>query len=69
MQNIDLRTETHHYLGGILNHLECQPIIVGGVEDHVHLLTTRSRTCQVSDMVKELKRDSSLWIKEQYLWD
>ena len=57
------RLEMHRYLGGILNGLECPPIIVGGVEDHVHLLCVLSRTCAPADMVKEVKRSSSLWIK------
>jgi hypothetical protein len=48
---------------GILANLSCQPIIVGGVEDHVHLLCALARTCTASDMVKEAKRGSSLWIK------
>src|SRR5438309_2290978 len=60
-----LRAELHSYLGGILNHLQCQSIIVGGVEDHVHLLSSLSRTSAMADMVKELKRGSSLWIKER----
>jgi REP element-mobilizing transposase RayT len=58
-----LRDEMHHYLGGILTKLDCQPIIVGGVEDHVHLLCALARTCTASDMVKEVKRGSSIWIK------
>ena len=58
-----LRDELHRYLGGILANLECQPIIVGGVEDHVHLLCALSRTCDVAAMVKEVKRGSSLWLK------
>jgi REP element-mobilizing transposase RayT len=33
-----IREEMHRYLGGIVSHLDCQPIIVGGVEDHVHFL-------------------------------
>ncbi len=37
--------------------------MVGGVEDHVHLLTALSRTCEPAEMVKEVKRGSSLWIK------
>ena len=57
------REELHHYIGGILNHLECQPIIVGGVEDHVHFLCALSRTCEAAEMVKEVKRGSSLWLK------
>ena len=59
------REEMHCYLGGILSRLDCQPIIMGGVEDHVHLLATLSRTCQAAEMVKEIKRGSSLWIKER----
>jgi putative transposase len=58
-----LREEVHRYLGGILTHLDCQPIIVGGVEDHVHLLCALARTCEAALMVKEVKRSSSLWIK------
>jgi putative transposase len=58
-----LREELHRYLGGILVNLDCQPIIVGGVEDHIHLLAALSRTCQASAMIKEVKRGSSIWLK------
>jgi putative transposase len=58
-----IREELHRYLGGILHNHDCQPIIVSGVEDHVHLLSTLSRTCSPADMVKEIKRGSSLWLK------
>jgi REP element-mobilizing transposase RayT len=69
-----VREELHRYLGAILAHLDCQPIIVGGVEDHVHLLSALSRTCQPAEMVKEVKRGSSLWLKtksselENFAW-
>ena len=58
-----LRAELHRYLGGILTNHDCQPLIVGGVADHVHLLSTLSRTCKAAEMVKEVKRGSSLWLK------
>ena len=58
-----VRDELHHYIGGILNGMDCPPVIVGGVEDHVHVLCALSRTCAPADMVKEVKRSSSLWIK------
>lgn len=57
------REELHRYIGGILNQLDCQSVIVGGVEDHVHVLCVLSRTCQAAEMVKEIKRGSSLWLK------
>ena len=59
------REELHRYLGGILTNLDCQPITIGGVEDHVHLLCALSRTCEPAEMVKELKRGSSLWLKSR----
>ena len=58
------RQEVHSYLGGIVNHLGCQSIIVGGVSDHVHLLASLARTCEPAQIVKELKRSSTLWIKQ-----
>jgi REP element-mobilizing transposase RayT len=61
----ELRAEMHRYLGGILNKLDCKSVIVGGVEDHVHLLATLARTRDAAEMVKEVKRGSSLWIKER----
>ena len=69
-----LREELHSYVGGVLNNLNCQSILVGGVEDHVHILSTLSRTRQAAEMVKEVKRGSSIWIKtkdprlEQFAW-
>ena len=63
MRDRVLREEVHRYLGGILANLDCQPVIVGGVEDHVHLLSALSRTCEVAELVKEVKRGSSLWLK------
>jgi REP element-mobilizing transposase RayT len=58
-----LREELHRYFGGILTNLECQPLIIGGVEDHVHLLFAHSRTTAVAEVVKELKRGSTVWLK------
>jgi REP element-mobilizing transposase RayT len=63
LRDPSIRDELHRYIGGILLKLDCQPVIVGGVEDHIHLLCALSRTCSAADMAKEVKRGSSLWIK------
>ena len=39
--------------------------MVGGVEDHVHILCRLAKTIAVSDLIRELKRDSSKWIKNE----
>jgi len=59
------RESLHAYLGGISNTLDCPPIIVGGIEDHVHLLARFGRSIAQAEWVKELKRVSNLWLKEQ----
>jgi REP element-mobilizing transposase RayT len=58
-----LRDELHRYLGGVFSNHDCQPILVGGVEDHVHVLSTLSRTASVAEVIKEAKRASSVWLK------
>jgi len=63
LQDKLLREEMHLYLGGILANLDCQPIVVGGTADHVHLLCVLSRANSVAEIVKEVKRGSSLWVK------
>jgi putative transposase len=65
LRPVTLREELHRYLGGILSNLDCQPVIVGGVEDHIHFLSALSRTCEAAVMIKEVKRGSSLWLKTQ----
>ena len=65
LQDEGMREELHRYLGGILGTLGCPPVVVGGVSDHVHLLARLSRTCAAAEMVKELKRGSTIWIKKR----
>lgn len=60
-----LRTDLHAYLGGICKQLDCSPIIVGGIEDHTHLLARIGRTISQAQWVKELKRVSNLWLKDR----
>jgi REP element-mobilizing transposase RayT len=36
--NPKLRIELHPYIGGIIRDLKGEPIEIGGVEDHIHIL-------------------------------
>ena len=65
LQHSALRNETHKYIGGTCNNLDCPVLCVGGAADHVHLLCRLSRSVAVADLVKELKRDSSKWLKSK----
>jgi putative transposase len=63
LQDAALREELHRYLGGTCNKLECPVLCVGGVADHVHLLCRLDRTTSIAVLVRELKRESSQWLK------
>jgi REP element-mobilizing transposase RayT len=58
-----IRQELHKYMMGILQGLECWPLALDGVEDHVHCLCQLSRKIAVMDLIEELKTSSSKWIK------
>jgi REP element-mobilizing transposase RayT len=62
-----IRGKLHAYLFGICEHQSSPALKIGGVEDHVHLLCRLSKQGDVSSLIRELKRDSSKWIKEQSL--
>jgi putative transposase len=60
-----VRDKLHSQFAAISKTLDCPPILVGGVEDHVHLLARLGRTITQADWVKEVKRVSNGWLKEQ----
>jgi REP element-mobilizing transposase RayT len=63
LQRMALRLELHQYLGGVCRALDSPSILVGGVADHVHILCQLSRTHSVAEVVREMKRESSKWLK------
>jgi len=58
-----VRDEMHAYLGGTCNAVGCPVLIVGGVADHVHILCSLTRKLSVADVIGEVKRESSKWVK------
>ena len=59
----DVESELYAYLGGILQKNKSVPIAINGVEDHVHILCIMSKNIALADLLEELKRNSSRWIK------
>lgn len=58
-----IKDQLFSYLGGICKNLECNPIIVGGHKEHVHILCMLSRKIALMKLIEELKTHSSKWIK------
>jgi REP element-mobilizing transposase RayT len=65
LNDSSLRAELHDYLGGLVAHHGGKSLGVGGVADHVHLLVVLPKTLALCDLVRDLKRGSSLWIKKR----
>ncbi len=59
----DVRPELHKYLATILKEFDPPAILIGSVEDHVHILFSHFKNHALIKMVEELKKDSSKWIK------
>src|SRR2546430_270658 len=57
------RDDMHAFLGGVSNKLGCPPIAVDGAEDHVHILVRFGRNLSIASWIKEVKRNSSLYVK------
>ena len=65
LKNRDDRLRVHEFIGGISREQACSPFIVGGTADHVHLLASLGRSVSQAELIKEVKRASSLWIKKE----
>ncbi len=59
------RERFHQYLGGTVRGLGGVAESVGGVADHVHLLVSLRTTDAPADIVRELKKASSLWAAQE----
>jgi putative transposase len=59
------RPDLHGFLGGCLKQLDAFPQEIGGVADHVHLLIGIKPVHAIADLVRETKRVSSEWVKDE----
>lgn len=57
------KSELYAYIGSIIKNNQSIPIIINGVEDHVHILCVMSKNIALAKLVEEIKRHSSRWIK------
>ncbi|MGY6561334.1 MAG: IS200/IS605 family transposase [Luteibaculaceae bacterium] len=68
------RDEVFKYISGIIKEKGQKPIIVNGVEDHVHIFVGLKPTHAISDLARDIKNNSSKYInennflKEKFSW-
>jgi putative transposase len=61
----EIEPELYAYIGGVLKKRETVLIAANGTANHVHLLISMSKNFPLSDLVREVKKASSLWIKQK----
>jgi REP element-mobilizing transposase RayT len=61
-----IRPKLYSYIAGILKAKKCACCNIGGTSDHIHILCDVPKTMSSSDLIKEIKMSSSLWIKTQH---
>ena len=68
------RQEVFKYMAGIIKNKGQKPIIINGVEDHVHVFLGLKPAMALSDLVRDIKNNSSnfinehSWIKGKFNW-
>lgn len=59
-----IQERLYEYIGGTLRAKKSELIEIGGVQDHVHILARLSPLIAVSDLVRDVKANSSKWMNE-----
>jgi REP element-mobilizing transposase RayT len=68
------REEVFKYMSGIIKNKGQKPMIVNGVEDHVHVFVGLKPSMALSDLVRDVKNNScnfindQKWIRGKFCW-
>ncbi len=54
------------YMVTIAREINVEPLIINGVEDHVHMLVSIPSTITIAEVMKKIKAVSSLWISRTF---
>jgi len=58
----------YSFIWGILKNKKCHLYRIGGIEDHVHIVTHIHPTVAIADLVKDIKLAASSFIKNESLF-
>ncbi len=59
----NVRPRMHAYVATICRNLGAEFVCVGGVTDHVHIVTTLPRTVSQAEFIEQIKKTSSKWFR------
>ena len=59
------KDELYKYISGIIANKDQKLMIVNGVPNHIHLLIGTKPNCNLSDLIRDIKANSSKWMNEK----
>ena len=59
------KDELYKYICGIISNKEQKVYAIGGISDHIHILLSIKPNTTISDLVRDIKANSSKWINEK----
>jgi putative transposase len=60
-----LNEKVFKYIYGIIKGKNCFPVIINGIPDHIHILIGFNPEISISDLVRDIKRSSSIFINQE----
>ena len=61
----DWKDELYKYITGIIQNHSHKVLQINGMPDHIHILYGMRPTQSISDLLKQVKHDSSVWINDK----
>lgn len=59
------KDELYMYMTGIIQNYDHKVLLMNGMPDHIHILFGMRPTQSLSDLMKQVKQDSSKWINKR----
>jgi REP element-mobilizing transposase RayT len=62
----EVETRLHPFLGGVAKDLNCMPVAINVMPDHVHVLVRFPSDVAIADLLRHLKSRSSKWMHQTF---
>ena len=61
--SIDFSEDLYKYICGIAGQYHCPILAINGTRNHIHFLLDLHPSCSLSEVMREIKRGTSVWMK------
>ena len=59
------KDELYKYITGVIKNNQHKPLVINGMPDHIHVLFGMKPSQALSDLMQDIKSNSSKWINEK----